>query len=96
MMGDSNFINAYLLTSLFFDSKGDIASRNVGVTFSLHEAERHKRQGVENEYETFQICSNWQEHAATTELVIVMREFATWSKSCSRMRNCGKRTTVRK
>jgi hypothetical protein len=37
----------------------------VGVTFSLHEAERHKAQGVENEFETFQICSNWQEHAAT-------------------------------
>ena len=32
-------------------------------------------QGVENEYETFQICPNWQEHAATTELVLAMREF---------------------
>ncbi len=62
-MGDSNFINAYVLTFLFFDSKGSIASRNVGVTFSLHEAERHKARGVENEFETFQICSNWQDHA---------------------------------
>ena len=57
-MGDSNFINAYVLTSLFFDGKGNIASRNVGVTFSLHEAERHKAQGVESEFETFQICSD--------------------------------------
>ena len=79
-MGDSNFTNAYLLTSLFFDSKGDIASRNVGVTFSLHEAERHKAQGVENEYETFQISSNWQEHAATTGLVVAMREFCDMVK----------------
>ncbi len=74
-MGDSNFINAYVLTSLFFDNKGNIASRNVGVTFSLHEAEWHMAQGVESEFETFQICSNWQEHAATTELVFAMREF---------------------
>jgi hypothetical protein len=75
MMDNANFISAYVLTSLFFDSKGSITSRNVGVTFSLHEAERHKAQGVENEFETFQICSNWQEHAATTELVFAMREF---------------------
>jgi hypothetical protein len=80
MMDDSNFIKAYLLTSLFFDSKEDIASRNVGVTFSLHEAEQHMAQGVENEYETFQICSNWQEHAATTDLVIAMREFCDMVK----------------
>ena len=79
MMGNSNFINAYVLTSLFFDSKGNIASRNVGVTFSLHEAERHKAQD-ENEYETFEISSNWQEHAATTELVFAMREFCDMVK----------------
>ena len=79
-MGDSNCINAYVLTTLFFDSKENIASRNVRVTFSLHEAERHKAQGVENEFETFQICSNWQEHAVTTELVIVMREFRSMVK----------------
>jgi hypothetical protein len=75
MMDNPGFSNVYVLTSLFFDSKGNIVSRNVGVTFSLHEAERHKAQGVENEYETFQICSNWQEHAATTGLVVAMREF---------------------
>jgi hypothetical protein len=75
MMDNPSFSNVYVLTSLFVDSKGNITSRNVGVTFSLHEAERHKGQGVENEYETFQICSNWQEHAATTELVSAIREF---------------------
>jgi hypothetical protein len=75
MMDNPCLSNVYVLTSLFFDSKGNIKSRNVGVTFSLHEAERHKAQGVENEFETFQICSNWPEHAATTELVFAMREF---------------------
>ena len=80
MMDKFKFINVYVLTSLFFDSKGNIASRNVGVTFSLHGAERHKAQGVENEFETFQICSNWQEHAVTTELVVAMREFCDMVK----------------
>jgi hypothetical protein len=80
MMDNPSFSYVYVLTSLFFDSKGNIKSRNVGVTFSLHEAERHKAQGVENEFETFQICSNWQEHAVTTELVFVMREFCDMVK----------------
>jgi hypothetical protein len=80
MMDHANFTSAYVLTSLFFDSKGNITSRNMGVTFSLHEAERHKAQGVENEFETFQICSNWQEHAVTTELVFAMREFCDMVK----------------
>ena len=74
-MDNPSLSNVYVLTSLFFDSKGNVACRNVGVTFSLHEAERHKAQGVENEFETFQICSNWQEHTAATELVFAMREF---------------------
>ncbi len=79
-MDSPSLSNVYVLTSLFFDSKGNITSRNAGVTFSLHEAERHKAQGVENEFETFQICSNWQEHAATTELVFAMREFCDMVK----------------
>jgi hypothetical protein len=67
--------NIYVLTVLSLDSKGAVASRNVGVTFSLHEAERHKAKGIENEFETFQIDGNWQEDATTTELVIAMRDF---------------------
>ena len=31
-MDNPSFSNVYVLTSLFFDSKGNIASRNVGVT----------------------------------------------------------------
>jgi hypothetical protein len=80
MMDNHSFSNVYVLTSLFVDSKGNITSRNVGVTFSQHEAERHKGQGVENEFETFQICSNWQEHVATTGLVVAMREFCDMVK----------------
>jgi len=68
-------VNAYVLTTLSLDWKGNVQSRNVGVTFSLHEAERHKARGVENEFESFLIGANWQEQVATTELVFAMREF---------------------
>ena len=68
-------VNAYVLTSLSIDSKGAVTSRNVGVTFSIHEAEAHRVKGLENEFEIFEIDSNWQEDAATTALVIAMREF---------------------
>jgi hypothetical protein len=67
--------DTYVLTSLSVDSKGDVISRNVGVTFSLHEAELHRGDGLANDYETFQIGADWQEDAGTTALVIAMREF---------------------
>ena len=67
--------DTYVLTSLGVNSRGDVISRNVGVTFSLHEAELHRGDAVANDYETFQIDTNWQEDAATTALVIAMREF---------------------
>ena len=68
-------VNAYVLTTLSLDWKGNVHSRNVGVTFSLHEAERHKARGVENEFESFLIGTNWREQVATTEVVFAMREF---------------------
>jgi hypothetical protein len=68
-------VNVYVLTSLFIDADGNVASRNVGVTFDLFEAELHKSNGVENDFETFHIGSNWQEEVATTELVVMMRGF---------------------
>lgn len=75
-----NAINIYVLTSFFLDGKRNVASRNVGVTFSLHEAERHKGQGIENDFESFPVAPNWQEHAATTDLVFAMRTFCDMVK----------------
>lgn len=65
----------YILTTLSLDSNGSVTSLNVGATFGLHEAERHKAQGIEHDFESFHIDANWQEDAATTALVIAMREF---------------------
>jgi len=75
-----NAINVYVLTSLHLDGKGNVASMNVGVTFSLHEAERYKGHGIENDFESFPLAPNWQEHAATTDLVFAMRTFCDMVK----------------
>ena len=68
-------VNVYVLTSLTINSDVEVIDENVRVTFSLHEAERHKEKGIENDFETFQIDSKWLEDAATTELVVLMRGF---------------------
>ena len=78
----------YVLTSLSIDPEGNVVSRTVGVTFSIHEAERHREKGVENEFETFSISPNWREGAAATDLVFAMREFCAmvheWQESALR------------
>jgi hypothetical protein len=67
--------NVYVLMTLSMGSRGEVVRKNVGVTFSLHEAEDHQDKDISNEFETFQIAANWQEDAATTNLVVAMREF---------------------
>jgi len=68
-------LTVYVLTALSLDGTGEITNRNVGVTLSLHKAELHRGDGVANDYEMFQIGENWQEDAATTDLVVAMRTF---------------------
>jgi len=69
------FVHVFVLTSLAFDKKGDVKSRNVAATFDLFEAEEHKNKGVENGYDTFVVPCDWREDAATTGLITAMREF---------------------
>jgi hypothetical protein len=70
-----NFVRVYLLTALSFDSNGNIASKNVGVTFSVHEAEAHRAEGVQNEFDEFRVRTDWREDAETSSLVAAMRHF---------------------
>ena len=67
--------HVYVLMTLSMGSRGEVVRKNVGVTFSLHEAEDHQDKDINNEFESFQIAANWQEDAATTNLVVAMREF---------------------
>lgn len=67
--------NVYVLMTLSIDSQCEVERKNVGITFSLHEAESHQDKDISNEFETFQIDANWQEDVATTDLVAAMREF---------------------
>ena len=64
-----------VLTRLFFDGQGNVSSRNVGVTFSLHDAEAHRAGGVQNEFEEFLVSDDWREDTVTTALVKAMRSF---------------------
>ena len=61
--------------TLSIGSQGEVVRKNVGVTFSLHEAEDHQGKDIGNEFEAFPIETDWQEDAATTNLVVAMREF---------------------
>jgi hypothetical protein len=58
---------------LTLDDHDTIIARNVGVTCSLHDAERHKSRGMEYDFEPFELESNWQQDVATTDLVMAMR-----------------------
>jgi hypothetical protein len=75
------FVHVFVLTSLALDKKGDVKSRNVAVTLDLFEAEDHRNEGVENDYETFVVPCDWRDDAATSELVVAMREFREMVKA---------------
>jgi hypothetical protein len=69
------FVHVFVLTSLDLDKKGDVKSRNVAVTFDLFEAENHRNQGVQYDYQAFVVPCDWRENAAQSELISAMREF---------------------
>jgi hypothetical protein len=68
-------IRVYILTMLMLDDHEAIVARNVGVTCSLHDAERHKSRGIEFDFECLELEPNWQESSATTDVVIALRQF---------------------
>lgn len=67
--------NVYVLTTFTIDTKDNVVSRNVGVTFDVFEAEAHKGHGVENDFETFIVRDNWRESAQQSALIMTMRDF---------------------
>jgi hypothetical protein len=68
-------LNVYVLVTLSIGNQGEVVRNNVGVTFNIHEAELHRDGDVANEFDTFEIDSNWRDEAATTDLVETMRAF---------------------
>ena len=68
-------VRVFVLTSLYIDDQGQVASRNVGATFSVHEAELHKARCIENDFEALAVDAGWLEEAAKTDLVFAMRGF---------------------
>ncbi len=64
----------FVLTSLYIDDAGNVANRNVGVTFDLLEAETHRARGIENDFQTLSVSVNWREDAEQSNLVATMRD----------------------
>jgi hypothetical protein len=75
-----DYFHVFVLTQLSLDKNGDVTSRNVAVTFDLFEAEDHKNKGVEYDYDTFVVPSDFRENAEQSELIAAMREFRTMVK----------------
>ena len=72
-MDDSALL--YVLTRLDIDGKGNVTSRNLGVTFSLFEAEEYRNKSYENDFEHYRVNADWRDDAETTAAVSAMREF---------------------
>ncbi len=70
-----NSTHVYVLTSLSVDGKGNVTSRNVGVTFDVFEAEAHKAKGIENDFDMFSMPGSWRVEAETSNLIGAMRDF---------------------
>jgi hypothetical protein len=70
-----DMFDTYVLTRLRIDSDGKVISTNVAVTFDIHEADAHKANGVENDFETFSVAADWRDDAEQSNLVKAMREF---------------------
>lgn len=68
-------MNVYVLKRERINGEGHVVSQNVGVTFSLHEAEAHKGMEFENDFDTLPFSGDLQEDASTTELILAMRVF---------------------
>jgi len=75
-----DYFHVFVLSSLALDKSGDVKSRNVAVTFDLFEAEDHRNNGVENDYDVFVVPCDWQEDAARSKLISAMREFRNMVK----------------
>jgi hypothetical protein len=68
-------LDLYVLTTLSIHAEGNVVCRNVGATFDIFEAEVHKADGVENDFDTFVVSGDWREDAGQSSLVTTMRDF---------------------
>jgi hypothetical protein len=75
-----DYFHVFVLKQLSLDKNGDVKNKNVAVTFDLFEAEDHRNKGVEYDYDTFVVPSDWRENAEQSELISAMREFRTMVK----------------
>jgi hypothetical protein len=59
----------FVLTSLYLDDAGNVAYRNVRVTFDRLEAEAHRARDIEYDFQSSNVSVNWREDAEQSNLV---------------------------
>ena len=69
-----NPVRIFVLTCLYIDDAGNIANRNVGVTFDLLDAEAHRSQAIEHDFQAFGVSVHWREDTEQSNLVKTMRD----------------------
>lgn len=65
----------YVLVTLGLGKNGEVTRTNVGVTFNIHDAQKHADAHYQNEYETHSVDGDWQQDAEVTALTSAMRDF---------------------
>ncbi|MGD1081310.1 MAG: hypothetical protein ABR881_23550 [Candidatus Sulfotelmatobacter sp.] len=65
----------FVLTRLVINPDGHVVSKNIGCTFDIFEADSHRAQAVENDFERYPITAEWLEEAEQSSFVLSMRQF---------------------
>jgi hypothetical protein len=68
-------IPVYVLITLGLGKQGEVTRKVAGVTFNIHDAEKHASADYQNEYETHSVDGDWQQDAEVTALTGAMRDF---------------------
>lgn len=74
-------LHVYVLVTLGLANNGEVTRKNVGVTFNIHDAEKHAAADYSNEYETHSIDGDWQQDAEVSALTTAMRDFREMVKA---------------
>lgn len=72
---ENTTLPVYVLITSRIDGNGIVRDTISGVTFNLHEADSHKAQGIEHDYQTHEVVANYREDAEQSAVVQAMRTF---------------------
>jgi hypothetical protein len=68
-------LHVYVLISLGLGKQGEVTRTIAGVTFNIHDAEKHASAHYQNEYETHSVDGDWKQDVEVSALTTAMRDF---------------------